>query len=325
MKDEILQMLKSRKDFISGQELCEYFQVSRTAVWKVIKQLQNDGYEIEAINRKGYRLIASPDVLTVPEILSVMPTEVMGRKIYYYNCLGSTNDQARMLAEQGAEEGSLVIAETQNTGKGRMGRAFFSPEGCGIWMSLILKPEIPPMDASMVTLIGAMAVQEMMQDYGITSGIKWPNDIVIDGRKVTGILTEMSAGPDRINYIVIGIGINANMKAFPEELEKTAISMSMVTGQNYHRAEIIARVMDHFEKNYREFLKTGDLRFLKERYDASLIHKDKEINVHEIRRVWRGISRGINDVGELIVSSDEGDVVVRSGEVSIRGVYGYMK
>ena len=325
MKDEILQMLKSRKDFISGQELCEHFQVSRTAVWKVMKQLQNDGYEIEAINRKGYRLIASPDVLTVPEILSVMTTEVMGRKIYYYDCLGSTNDQARMLAEQGAEEGSLIIAETQNTGKGRMGRAFFSPEGCGIWMSLILKPEIPPMDASMVTLVGAMAVQEMMQDYGIVSGIKWPNDIVIDGRKVTGILTEMSAGPDRINYIVIGIGINANMKFFPEELEKTAISMSMVTGENYHRAEIIACVMDHFEKNYREFLKTGDLRFLKERYNAGLIHKDKEIDVHEIRRVWRGISRGINDIGELIVSSDEGDVIVRSGEVSIRGVYGYMK
>ena len=325
MKDEILHMLKSRKDFISGQELCEHFQVSRTAVWKVMKQLQNDGYEIEAINRKGYRLIASPDVLTVPEILSVMTTEVMGRKIYYYDCLGSTNDQARMLAEQGAEEGSLIIAETQNTGKGRMGRAFFSPEGCGIWMSLILKPEIPPMDASMVTLVGAMAVQEMMQDYGIVSGIKWPNDIVIDGRKVTGILTEMSAGPDRINSIVIGIGINANMKFFPEELEKTAISMSMVTGKHYHRAEIIACVMDHFEKNYREFLKTGDLRFLKERYNASLIHKDKEIDVHEIRRVWRGISRGINDIGELIVSSDEGDVIVRSGEVSIRGVYGYMK
>ena len=325
MKDEILQMLKSRKDFISGQELCEHFQVSRTAVWKVMKQLQNDGYEIEAINRKGYRLIASPDVLTVPEILSVMTTEVMGRKIYYYDCLGSTNDQARMLAEQGAEEGSLIIAETQNTGKGRMGRAFFSPEGCGIWMSLILKPEIPPMDASMVTLVGAMAVQEMMQDYGIVSGIKWPNDIVIDGRKVTGILTEMSAGPDRINSIVIGIGINANMKFFPEELEKTAISMSMVTGENYHRAEIIACVMDHFEKNYREFLKTRDLRFLKERYNAGLIHKDKEIDVHEIRRVWRGISRGINDIGELIVSSDEGDVIVRSGEVSIRGVYGYMK
>ncbi len=325
MKDEILQMLKSRKDFISGQELCEHFQVSRTAVWKVMKQLQNDGYEIEAINRKGYRLIASPDVLTVPEILSVMTTEVMGRKIYYYDCLGSTNDQARMLAEQGAEEGSLIIAETQNTGKGRMGRAFFSPEGCGIWMSLILKPEIPPMDASMVTLVGAMAVHEMMQDYGIAAGIKWPNDIVIDGRKVTGILTEMSAGPDRINYIVIGIGINANMKFFPEELEKTAISMSMVTGENYHRAEIIACVMDHFEKNYREFLKTRDLRFLKERYNAGLIHKDKEIDVHEIRRVWRGISRGINDIGELIVSSDEGDVIVRSGEVSIRGVYGYMK
>ena len=163
MKEAILQMLKTRQDFVSGQELCEYFQVSRTAVWKVIGQLKNEGYEIEAINRKGYRLIASPDILTEAEILSGMTTSIMGRHVYFYDSLGSTNDQARMLAEQGAPDGTLVVAETQNTGKGRMGRAFFSPKGCGIWMSLILKPDIPPVDASMITLIGAMAVQEMME------------------------------------------------------------------------------------------------------------------------------------------------------------------
>ena len=282
MKEDILQMLKSRKDFVSGQELCEYFQVSRTAVWKVIGQLKSEGYEIEAINRKGYRLIASPDILTEAEILSGMTTEVMGRHVYYYDCLGSTNDQARMLAEQGAPDGSLVVAETQNTGKGRMGRAFFSPEGC----------------------------------------IKWPNDLVIDHRKTTGILTEMSAGPDVVNYIVIGIGINVNMKEFPEELRETAISMAMASGQTYHRAEIIRRVMQYFETNYRQFLKDGNLAFLKKKYDASLIHLNKEISIHEIRRVWRGVSRGINDIGELIVSVDGEETTVRSGEVSIRGVYG---
>lgn len=323
MKEDILQMLKARQDFISGQELCEYFQVSRTAVWKVIKQLQSEGYEIEAINRKGYRLISSPDILTESEILSGMTTEVMGRHVYYYDCLGSTNDEARMLAEQGAPEGSLVVAETQNTGKGRMGRAFFSPEGCGVWMSLILKPDIPPADASMITLIGAIAVQEMMESFGLDSGIKWPNDLVIDHRKTTGILTEMSAGPDVVNYIVIGIGINVNMKEFPEELKETAISMAMASGKTYHRAEVIRRVMKYFEMNYRQFLKDGNLAFLKEKYNSSLIHLNKEISIHEIRRVWRGISRGINDIGELIVSVDSETAVVRSGEVSIRGVYGY--
>ena len=323
MKEEILQMLKSRQDFVSGQELCEKFRVSRTAVWKVIGQLKNEGYEIEAINRKGYRLIASPDILTESEILSGMTTGVMGRHVYYYDCLGSTNDQARMLAEKGAPDGSLVVAETQNTGKGRMGRTFFSPEGCGVWMSLILKPDIPPVDASMITLIAAMAVQEMMEIFGLKSGIKWPNDLVIDRRKTTVILTEMSAGPDVINYIVVGIGINVNMKAFPEDLKDTAISMAMASGQTYHRAEVIRRVMQYFESDYRQFLETGNLSFLKDKYDAALIHLNKEISVHEIRRVWRGISRGINDIGELIVSTDEGDTTVRSGEVSIRGIYGY--
>ena len=162
MKEAILQMLKSGTDFISGQDLCEYFKVSRTAVWKVINQLKEEGYEIEAVNRKGYRLVSSPDILSESEILSGLSTEVLGKKIYRYDCIGSTNDQARMLAENGAPDGALVIAETQDRGKGRRGRGFFAPPGSGIWMSLILKPEIPPVEASMITLLGAMAVLDML-------------------------------------------------------------------------------------------------------------------------------------------------------------------
>lgn len=256
-------------------------------------------------------------------ILSGLATEVLGRKIYCYDCIGSTNDQARMLAENGAADGSLVIAETQNRAKGRRGRGFFAPPGSGIWMSLILKPEIPPVEASMITLLGAMAVRDMLKSYGLDGGIKWPNDLVADKKKITGILTEMSAGPDRINYIVLGIGINVNMKEFPEELKENAVSMAMLSGKNYHRAEIIQRVMKYFEGYYRTFLDEGNLAFMKQKYNDSLVHMNKEISIHEIRRVWKGISKGINDIGELIVSTEEGDTVVRSGEVSIRGVYGY--
>ena len=133
----------------------------------------------------------------------------------------------------------------------------------------------------------------------------------------------MSAGPDQINYIVLGIGINVNMKEFPEELKESAISMAMVSGKNYHRAEIIQRVMKSFEEYYRVFLKEGNLVFMKQQYNECLVHMNKEISVHEIRRVWKGISKGINDIGELIVATEEGDTVVRSGEVSIRGIYGY--
>ena len=180
MKEAILQMLKSGPDFISGQDLCEYFKVSRTAVWKVINQLKEEGYEIEAVNRKGYRLVSSPDILSESEILSGLTSGVMGKKIYRYDCIGSTNDQARMLAEKGAIDGSLVIAETQDRAKGRRGRDFFAPPGSGIWMSLILKPQIPPVEASMITLIGAMAVRDMLESYGLDGGIKWPNDLVVD-------------------------------------------------------------------------------------------------------------------------------------------------
>ena len=249
----------------------------------------------------------------------------IGRNIYFYDSLGSTNDQARILATEGADHGSLVITEPQNGGRGRRGRSFFSPEGVGIWMSMILKPDIAPEKASMLTLVAAVAVQETMEDFGISSGIKWPNDLVVDGKKITGILTEMSAEPDHIHHIILGIGINVNMTEFPEELRETATSMTMATGKTYSRSEIIRRFLLHFDVNYDIFIKTGDLSFIKESYNERLIHKDKEIRVHEIGRVWRGISRGITDTGELIVTSEDGDIPVRSGEVSIRGVYGYME
>ncbi len=323
MKEKILEFLKNQQDYISGQELCEYFQVSRTAVWKVIKQLQSEGYDISAVNNKGYKLMHSPDVLTENEIVSGLTTKRLGRKVYTYDVLGSTNDEARKLAEQGAPDGALVVAETQNTGKGRMGRAFFSPKGCGIWMSMILKPDIPPMTASMITLITAMAVSDMLTSYGIRAKIKWPNDLVIDSRKVTGILTEMSIAPDVVNSVIVGIGINVNMDAFPEELAAMAVSMKMVTGETYHRAEVIQRVLKAFEKYYETFLQTGDLAFIRDDYNARMVHKDKTISIHEYKRTWQAVSKGINELGELIVQDAAGEHLIRSGEVSIRGVYGY--
>ncbi len=247
------------------------------------------------------------------------------RSIYYYDCLGSTNDEARKLAEEGAVDGSLVLADMQHAGKGRLGRSFFSPSGSGIWMSLILKPEIVPAKASMITLVGALAIQAAMKDFGIESGIKWPNDIVVNGKKVTGILTEMRAEPGHVDYVILGIGINVNMTDFPDELEAVATSMSLVSGKTYERAEIVRRFLEHFDDYYQKFLTTGDLSSLKETYNQHLIHRNKHIHVHEIRRVWAGISLGINELGELIVQGPEGDVEVRSGEVSIRGIYGYME
>lgn len=249
----------------------------------------------------------------------------LNRKIYYYECLGSTNDEARILADRGADSGSLVIAERQNAGKGRMGRAFFSPAGSGIWMSLILKPNISPVMASMLTLIGAVAVYDTMKDFGIPSGIKWPNDVVVRGKKITGILTEMKAEPEHLDYVILGIGINVNMLEFPEEINQIATSMAMESGRNINRGEVIQRFLTHFDEYYQSFLKEGSLEFIKDKYNQSLVHMNKKIKIHEIRRDWDGISIGINNVGELIVRTNEDEVFVRSGEVSIRGVYGYVE
>lgn len=249
----------------------------------------------------------------------------LNRKVYYYTCLGSTNDEARLLADQGADSGSLVVAECQSAGKGRMGRAFFSPSGDGIWMSLILRPDILPQKASMLTLIAAVAVHDTLTEFGIDSGIKWPNDVVVQGKKITGILTEMKAVPDLVDYVILGVGMNVNMTTFPKDIEAVATSMTLVSGKSFERGKIVESFLRHFEADYQTFLNTGHLGFMKQRYNEHLIHMNKNIHIHEICREWQGVSQGINDMGELLVKTDDGNHWLRSGEVSIRGVYGYIE
>ena len=219
MKTEILRMLKISDGYVSGQMLCDTFGVSRTAIWKVINQLKEEGYEIEAASKKGYRMIKIPDILSKEEIESQIETKWAGRTTVYFDEVDSTNTRAKFLAEEGAVHGTLVAAEQQNAGKGRRGHTWESPRGNGIWMTLILKPDILPQSASMVTLIAALAIaRSIKKSYGLDAKIKWPNDIVINGKKVCGILTEMSSDIETINYIIIGMGINANITLFPEEI-----------------------------------------------------------------------------------------------------------
>ena len=209
MKSEILAALRSADGYVSGQELCEKFGVSRTAVWKAINQLKQAGYEIEAVQNKGYHIVSSPDILSRTELESNRKTTWVGEEIHYFDSTDSTNTRAKRLAEDGAVHGTLVVADEQTGGRGRRGRVWESQKGVSIYMSLVLKPEIEPNHASMLTLITAMAVAGGIEKTtGLECKIKWPNDIVIHGKKVCGILTEMSTQMDYINYIVIGIGIN---------------------------------------------------------------------------------------------------------------------
>lgn len=326
MKEEILRLLRSADGYISGQELCNRFGVSRTAVWKAINQLKEAGYEIEAQQNKGYKLMAAPDLMTEAEIKSLMHTEWVAKEVLYFDTIDSTNTKARELAEKGYPSGTLVVADKQESGKGRRGRSWVSPSGTGIFMTLMIKPDINPNNASMLTLVAALAVAKAITSVtGEEALIKWPNDIVINGKKVCGILTEMNAQFDYINHIVVGIGINVHNESFPEEISQMASSLMIEAGgKRFHRAQIIAETMSYFEQYYDTFLETQDLSALVREYDELLVNRNKSVRVLDPKEPFDGKAMGITPKGELIVDTWESRKLVSSGEVSVRGIYGYV-
>lgn len=326
MKEEILRLLRSADGYISGQELCNRFGVSRTAVWKAINQLKEAGYEIEAQQNKGYRLMAAPDLMTEVEIKSLMHTDWVAKEVLYFDTIDSTNTKAQELAEKGYQSGTLVVADKQESGKGRRGRSWVSPSGTGIFMTLMIKPDINPNNASMLTLVAALAVAKAITSVtGEEALIKWPNDIVINGKKVCGILTEMNAQFDYINHIVVGIGINVHNESFPEEISQMASSLTIEAGgKRFHRAQIIAETMAYFEQYYDTFLKTQDLSALVREYDKLLVNRNKSVRVLDPKEPFDGKAMGITPKGELIVDTWESRKLVSSGEVSVRGIYGYV-
>lgn len=326
MKEEIIRLLRSADGYISGQELCNRFGVSRTAVWKAINQLKEAGYEIEAQQNKGYRLMAAPDLMTEAEIKSLMHTEWVAKEVLYFDTIDSTNTKAQELAEKGYPSGTLVVADKQESGKGRRGRSWVSPSGTGIFMTLMIKPDINPNNASMLTLVAALAVAKAITSVtGEEAMIKWPNDIVVNSKKVCGILTEMNAQFDYINHIVVGIGINVHNESFPEEISQMASSLMIEAGgKRFHRAQIIAETMSYFEQYYDTFLKTQDLSALVREYDELLVNRNKSVRVLDPKEPFDGKAMGITPKGELIVDTWESRKLVSSGEVSVRGIYGYV-
>lgn len=369
MKREILAALQRTEDYVSGQELCSQLGVSRTAVWKVVNQLREDGYEIESVPHKGYRILSSPDHVTAEQIGSVLTTVWAGKEIHYFETTDSTNNEARKLAEHDAPHGTLVLADFQESGKGRRGRTWTTPKGTSVMMSLVVRPRLlknsaeavltdgspslnseqsdqrenllpaspeqsalqsvslPPERASMMTLVMGMAVAAAVSELCGGSGvsIKWPNDVIADGKKLCGILTEMSCEIDYINYLVIGTGINVNLDEFPEELRQKATSLYLLTGRKVSRASLTALCLKKFEYYYGRFMETQDMSLLREEYNAWLAGKGSAVRVLEPGHEYDGISRGINERGELLVELEDGTVrQVYAGEVSVRGIYGYV-
>ncbi|MCI7131594.1 MAG: biotin--[acetyl-CoA-carboxylase] ligase [Lachnospiraceae bacterium] len=326
MKAKILQALRETDGYVSGQQLCEQFQVSRTAVWKAINQLREMGYDIDSVSNKGYCIRSAPDLLNKNELMSLRKTAWIGQRLECFDVIGSTNTTAMQMAEEGAPNGTLVVADRQDSGKGRRGRGWVMPAGIAIAMSIVIKPEeLQPGNAPMLTLVSALAVVRAIEEQtGLQPGIKWPNDIVINGKKVCGMLTEMSTQIDYINHIVVGIGINVHNEQFPEELSDRATSLYLESGKHYSRAALVEAVCEYFEHYYEIFMRTQDLSGLKTEYDSFLVNKDRQVRILDPLGEYEGTALGITLRGELLVETPEGVRTVDSGEVSVRGIYGYV-
>ncbi|MEN6413375.1 MAG: biotin--[acetyl-CoA-carboxylase] ligase [Veillonellales bacterium] len=321
MRTRILQILRQRfGEYISGEELSQQFGVSRTAIWKHIRELKQAGYDIEAHSRRGYCLRQAPDLLLPAEIRAGLQTTVFGRETHYFSVTESTNIAAKRLAAEGCPEGTIVVAESQQSGRGRLSRGWFSPFGKGIWLSIVLRPPFSPQDAPKCTLLAAVALNRAIRKVGrITCGIKWPNDILYQGKKLVGILTEMSAEMDAINYVVIGAGINVNVAQndFPADLSPIATSVSAAAGQPVDRVILLCEILHQLELSYQTALQQGFEQILADWREQS-ITLGQTVDVFGLNHNFSGIAQDIDGEGALLVKTADGIVRVLAGDVSIR-------
>ena len=322
MRSSILELLRSAgAEYISGEEIASRLGVSRTAVWKHIRELREAGYDIVSHSRSGYSLREAPDRLLPNEVQHGLMTKYIGKKIVYYEEINSTNIEAKKLAAEGAPEGTVVVSEAQNTGRGRMERGFFSPKGKGIWFSVILRPDFLPQEAPKCTLLAAVSVARAMKKFGLKAGIKWPNDILYEGKKLVGILTEMNAEMDRINYIVIGTGINVNImpEDFPEDIRTVATSLAIMKGGKLPRVKFFQAVLESMEELYDIVRQQGFVPVM-QKWKHYTITLGQEVNVIGIGRneSFSGIAADIDEEGALLVDTEVGRRRVLAGDVSIR-------
>lgn len=318
-KEDVLRLLRSAPSgYLSGAELAATLGVSRTAVWKRIKALERDGFGIEAVPSKGYRLTLSPDLIDLETLRRLCADRTIGREIVYRAETTSTNTLAMEMAQQNAPTGTVVLAETQTGGKGRLGRRWISPRG-NLFLSVILRPDVPTHKAPIVTLMGAIAVASALRKAtGVPAGIKWPNDVLVHGKKICGLLTELSAEPDRIRYVVLGIGVNVNLDltSLPDEVRLLATSVVEASGAPVDRTQLIAEVLAQLDRWYS--------RFLSDQY--GVLAAWRELNVTLGRRVvvsapggqFQGAAQDIDNEGRLVVLLDDGTSrAVAAGDVTI--------
>ena len=274
--------------------------------------------------KESYEEIVTGSIYNETTIADQIHTKWAGKTVHFARETDSTNLWIKRLAKEGAPEGTLALAEFQSAGRGRLGRSWEVPEGTSVMMSILLRPKFEPQYAPTLTLVMGMAVAKAVKNLGFDVSIKWPNDVVVSHKKICGILTEMGVRDGKIDYAVIGVGINVNIKEFPEEMADKATSLYLESGKEFDRSQIPGLVMEAFEKYYEKFAATCDLSGLKEEYESILANYNQPVRVLA-KEPYEGVARGITDGGELLVEKNDGTIVaVSAGEVSVRGLYSYV-
>ncbi len=325
LKNLILEKLKQHKEYISGEELSELFNVSRTAIWKHINELRKEGYNIVSSTKKGYSLVEPPDLLDSRE-LQIPTGQIIGHELVRFSEIDSTNNYAKKIASEGCQHGTIVVADKQTRGRGRVGRDWKSYNGEGLWFSVVLRPDLEPEYIQIVTLAAAVAVVEgIFENQGIVCGIKWPNDIILNNYKLGGILTELSAEPEHINYVVVGIGINVNQdeNGFDDDIKNKATSLKLHTGKCSSRVRLLESILSKFEQIYSEVIqgKTQEIINTWGKYSVTL---GKEVKIILKGTEYIGLAQSITEDGKLIVKCNDGEVrEISSGEIQVRGLLGY--
>jgi len=318
--EDALKILK--KDitrFYSTKELATYFDLSPYAIRQALDEVKKWGYEIEEKKRKGYRLKNLPDLLLPHEIKENLKTRILGKEIHSYKALKSTNELGYRLAQNQAPEGTLIVSEHQTRGRGRMGRNWFSPPGVGLWMSLILRPRIQPSKAPGISICAGLALALAVKEItNLDARIKWPNDCVINGKKIAGILLELSAELDKIDFVILGVGINVNQdkKDFPRSLLKKATSLKVEMGREVPRLILLRLFLKRFERIYLEFKNNGLTSLLPEIRKLSSLLGEK-IRVKWGKKILKGEAKEINEDGSLIIRTSKGEKIISAGEVTL--------
>ncbi len=303
-------------EYTSGEALSDKLGLSRTAVWKHVESLRQKGYRIEAVSTRGYRLVEIPDHLTELELSPLLSTSDIGRTVHFFEEVGSTNEEAFRLANEGAAHGEVVICERQTRGKGRRGRTWVSPANLNLYCSVILRPDLPPVRTPELTLVAAVALANTLKDSGASAAIKWPNDVQVDGRKIAGILTELSADVERVQFAVLGIGVNLNAQTadFPAEVAQTATSLALTRGEKVPRALFAAALFTRLEQWLERHADEGfgPIRQAWKELSSTL---GQEVLVKTDKLELRGVAEDIDEAGALMVRVGDRLERVLAGDV----------